>query len=161
MAKVRAASVDDAGRMAELAQLKREEYERHAPVLFRPKRGVRDLHRAFLASRIESEKHIALVHEADDGHVNGFLIASLVPAPPVYEPGGLTALVDDFTVEIPRLWPVVGRSLLDAAIGEAEPRGAVQTVVVCGAHDQPKREMLVDAGHFVASEWFTKPFGDR
>jgi hypothetical protein len=148
--------------MAELAELKREEYEPHAPVFFRPKRGVRDLHRAFLASRIESEeKHIALVHEADDGHVDGFLIASLVPAPPVYDPGGLTALVDDFTVEMPQLWAVVGRSLLDAAISEAEPRGAVQTVVVCGADDQPKRGMLVDAGHFVASEWFTKPFGDR
>jgi hypothetical protein len=76
----------------------------------------------------------------------------------VYDPGGLTALIDDYTVEEPHLWPLVGRSLLDAAIEAAEPRGAVQTVVVCGPHDHPKRAMLLDAGHFVASEWFTKPF---
>jgi hypothetical protein len=82
----------------------------------------------------------------------------LVPAPPVYDPGGLTCLVDDFMVATPDLSASVGAALLDKAIEHARPRGAVQTVVVCGPHDTPKRAMLIDAGHVVASEWHTKPF---
>ena len=106
------------------------------------------------------ERFIALVSAADDGHLDGFVIAALTPAPPVYDPGGLTAVVDDFMVERPELWSSVGRALLDRVIEEAEPRGAVQTVVVCGPRDEPKRRMLTTAGHVVASEWYTKPFAD-
>jgi hypothetical protein len=76
----------------------------------------------------------------------------------VYYPGGPTCSIDDFVVEAPELWSSVGRALLDAAVSETRRRGAVQTVVVCGPHDHPKRDMLVAAGHEVASEWFTRPF---
>jgi GNAT superfamily N-acetyltransferase len=161
VARVRAATTGDAARMAELAERSREEYRHHAPVFHRPKPGASEGHRAYLAGQIDdAETHIALVHEADDAHVDAFLIAALVDAPPVYDPGGQTLLVDDFVVEEPALWALVGRSLLDAAIAAAEPRGAVQSVVVCGPHDRPKRDMLLHTGHFVASEWFTKPFSD-
>ncbi|MBD0328558.1 MAG: hypothetical protein ICV64_00410 [Thermoleophilia bacterium] len=156
---VRAAVPGDAPRMAELAERKREQYGRHAPVFHRPRPGMRASHAAFLASLVEdADRHVSLVHEADDGHVDGFLVAALRPAPPVYDPGGLTALVDDFVVEHADLWAFVGRRLLERAIHAAASRGAVQTVVVCGPHDQPKRAMLLDSGHVVASEWFTKPF---
>lgn len=159
MAGVRPGRKDDAPRMAELAELKREQYKIHAPVFHRPKPGARDMHAAFLASQIENaERQVALVHEADDGHIDGFLIAALVRAPPVYDPGGLTCLVDDFMVDAPDLWPSVGRELLDEATRLSAPKGAVQTVVVCGPQDDPKRSMLLDSGHNVASEWFTKPF---
>ncbi len=159
MAGVRTATVGDAPRMAELAELKREQYKHHAPVFHRPKPGMREAHAEFLASLIRNtDRHVALVNEAGDGHVDGFLVAGLSPAPPVYDPGGLTALVDDFMVEREELWATVGRRLLERAIEETRPRGAVQTVVVCGPHDAPKRAMLVESGHIVASEWFTKPF---
>jgi len=145
--------------MAELAELKREQYKTHALVFHRPKPDTREVHASFLASQVENvERHVALVHEADDGHIDGFLIATMVPAPPVYDPGGLTCLVDDFTVATPDLWASVGRELLDEATRLSRPKGAVQTVVVCGPQDAPKRAMLLDSGHIVASEWFTKPF---
>jgi hypothetical protein len=144
--------------MAELAELKREQYKTHAPIFHRPKPDVRDLHAAFLASQIENrERQLALVHEAASGHVDGFLIATMVPAPPVYDPGGLTCLIDDFTVDRSDLWATVGRELLEEAIRLSEPMGGVQTVVVCGPQDGPKRAMLLDSGQIVASEWFTKP----
>jgi hypothetical protein len=159
VAGVRTAQTHDALRMAELAELKREEYAAYAPVFHRPKPNTRKMHATFLAGQVENaERHVALVHDAADGHIDGFLIASMVPPPPVYDPGGLTCLVDDFTVEAPDLWGSVGAELLDEAIRLSEPKGAVQTVVVCGPKDDPKRTMLLDSGHFVASEWFTKPF---
>jgi hypothetical protein len=155
---IRAAVPDDASRMAELAEQKREDYKSHAPTFHRPKHGARAGHAQFLASLIEDEGKITLVHEAGDAHIDGFIVAMLIPAPPVYDPGGLTCLVDDFMVESPDLWASVGADLLSSAIEKARPRGAVQTVVVCGPQDAPKRAMLADSGHVVASEWHTKPF---
>jgi hypothetical protein len=155
---IRPATAADAARMAELAEQKREQYKAYAPVFYRPKPDSRELHAAFLASQIDDEeRHLALVHETEGGRVDGFLIATVVPPPPVYDPGGLTCLVDDFLVEAPALWPTVGRELLRQASRLAELKGAVQTVVVCGPEDEPKRAVLVDTGHIVASEWFTRP----
>ena len=155
---IRPAVAHDAGRMAELAEQKREDYKRHAPTFHRPKEGARAGHRRFLGSLIEDEGKITLVHEAEDGHVDGFIVGMLIQAPPVYDPGGLTCLVDDFIVEAPSLWASVGAGLLAETIVQAQPRGAVQTVVVCSPHDAAKRSMLGATGHVVASEWHTKPF---
>ena len=144
--------------MAALAEQKREEYKRHAPVFHRPKARAREVHEPFLASLVEDAEKVALVHETADGDVDGFLVAVLFPAPPVYDPGGLTCSVDDFTVESPELWDSAGRALLQRAIETTRDRGSVQTVVVCSPQDRPKREMLRAMGHEVASEWFTLPF---
>jgi GNAT superfamily N-acetyltransferase len=158
MPGIRRAATTDAERCAALAEEKREQYESYAPVFHRPKAGARELHAAFLTTLIEDEEKISLVHDAEDDHVDGFLIAILTAPPPVYDPGGLTCVVDDFVVESPELWASVGRQLLEDAIEAAKRCGAVQSVVVCGPHDEPKRTMLLDSGHIVTSEWLTKPF---
>ncbi|MBA3245171.1 MAG: GNAT family N-acetyltransferase [Actinobacteria bacterium] len=144
--------------MADLAEQKREQYKTHAPVFHRPTEGAREIHEPFLRSLVDDAERVTLVHEADDGNVDGFLIAMLVPAPPVYDPGGPTCSVDDFMVESPERWESAGRALLERAVEITRERGAVQTVVVCGPQDQPKRAMLISLGHDVASEWFTLPF---
>jgi hypothetical protein len=72
--------------------------------------------------------------------------------------GGATCSVDDFALASPELWETVGRERLEEAISRARERGAVQTLVVCGPQDQPKRAMLRSMGHEVASEWYTLPF---
>jgi GNAT superfamily N-acetyltransferase len=84
------------------------------------------------------------------------VIASLVDAPPVYDPGGLTCVIDDFVVADAREWQSLGGALLSEANRQAQARGAVQTVVVCGHQDQPKRSMLADLGFSIASEWYVK-----
>lgn len=142
--------------MAELAEQKREEYRSTAPVFYRPKEGAREIHEPFLASLVENPERVALVHE-ENARIDGFLVAMLVTAPPVYDPGGPTCSVDDFVVESPALWPLVGTALLERAIAITKERGAVQTVIVCGPQDQPKRNMLLSMGHTLASEWFTLP----
>jgi GNAT superfamily N-acetyltransferase len=110
----------------------------------------------YFVDLVRSPQHIALVL-AEQGRIDGFVIAAIVPAPPVYDPGGLTCVVDDFTVAQPAQWPTLGRALLDEVMHRAKERGAAQIVVVCGQLDVPKREMLEDAGLPVASEWRTRP----
>ncbi|MBS2937021.1 hypothetical protein KDN32_04595 [Nocardioides sp. J2M5] len=144
-------------RMVELAEMKRREYEPHAPVFQRPANDAAEVHRAWLVQLVEDEEVGTFVHEAEDDSVDGFIIITPVPAPPVYDPGGLSSLIDDFTVSSPERWKTSGAALLDIATNWAHQRGAVQVVVVSGPHDQPKRDLLKSAGLFVASEWFTAP----
>lgn len=89
-----------------------------------------------------------------DSHIVGFIIARLVPAPPVYNPGGLTCLIDDFCCASADEWSTVGVPLLEHIYAEARQRGAAQAVIVCGHLDQPKRQMLFSSGATIASEWF-------
>ena len=86
--------------------------------------------------------------------MRGFVIGRLVPAPPVYDPAGLTCLVDDFAVESADAWEPVGLRLLRDVSRAAAARGAVQVVVVSGRHDEPKRLALQAAGLVPATEWW-------
>lgn len=156
----REATAADVGRMVELADTARREYEPHAPVFQRPATNAKEVHRPWLAQLIENPEVGTFVHEDSDGDVDGFAIITTVPAPPVYDPGGVSSLIDDFVVSSPDRWVTAGAALLDAATAWARERGAVQVVVVSGPHDRPKRAVLQDAGLYVASEWFTAPLGE-
>jgi hypothetical protein len=59
-----------------------------------------------MSLRRDKDTLFAVAEVAD--RVQGFVIARLVPSPPVYEPGGTTCLVDDFTVADVQMWPEVG-----------------------------------------------------
>jgi hypothetical protein len=153
----RPAVSEDVEAMLDLAERRREQYQEYAPIFQKPAPKARDAQRPYFHQLVQDSKFISLVHE-DGQHVDGFIIASLMPAPPVYDPGGATCLVDDFMVEHPRLWSTVGKDLLKEACQQSQTYGAVQVVVVCGPFDHPKRALLQEQGLFVASEWFTRPF---
>lgn len=154
---VREARPGDVDRIAELADLKRREYEQFAPVFQRPATDAMDIHLPWLAQLVEDTEVGSFVHEDNNGEVDGFVIITTTPAPPVYDPGGLSSVIDDFVVSTPDIWPTAGAALLDVARAWARSHGAVQVVVVSGPHDVTKRAALRDAGLFVASEWFTTP----
>jgi GNAT superfamily N-acetyltransferase len=157
---VREATAADVERMVELAHNTRLEYEPHAPVFQRPAANAREAHRPWLSQLVENPEAGTFVHEDSDGDVDGFAVITTVPAPPVYDPGGLSSLIDDFAVSSPDKWATAGAALLTTATAWARERGAVQVVVVSGPHDGPKRAVLQDAGLYVASEWFTAPFDE-
>ena len=77
-----------------------------------------------------------------------------MPAPEVYNPGGLTLMIDDFCVQSENLWQSVGAGLIEETKDAAKAKGAKQILVVCGAHDNPKRKFLREQNLQVASEWF-------
>jgi len=106
----------------------------------------------FLSLRGDQDTLFAVAEVAD--RVQGFIIARLVPSPPVYDPGGTTCLVDDFTVADVQVWPEVGPLLLDRARAWAADHGAAQLVVVTAGRDDAKRAVLDVAGLTAASEWW-------
>jgi hypothetical protein len=107
----------------------------------------------YLVSR---EANICLVNEHED-KITGYIIAKITAAPPVYDPGSLVCVIDDFAVASSGLWDTVGSGLLQEARRLARLRGADLTVVVCAQMDAPKREMLATEGLYVASEWYVSP----
>jgi GNAT superfamily N-acetyltransferase len=142
--------------MTTVAAIRREQYARYQPLFWRPAAGAQDKHRSYLASLVANDEVISLVSE-DDGQLTGFLIATLTAAPPVYDPGGLTCLIDDFVIVPAARWPTAGVELLRAGLAQAVRRGAVQAVVVTGHLDEPKRQALSACGLAVASEWWVTP----
>jgi len=149
---IRTAEADDVLGMVQLSERKRREYERVRPQFWRMGVDSRTVQKAYFESIIASTLKICLVHE-DGGRIDGFLVADLRPPPPVYDPGGLICVIDDFAVAQPELWNGIGRNLLTEVMALARERGAVQAVVVCGHHDEPKRRMLEATGFPLVSEW--------
>ena len=152
---IRSAQLADVAHMVELSEQKRAEYEKHKPEFWRKADDSAEKQLPYFEQQIRSEHVIALIHELD-GVIDGFVIAMLISAPAVYDPGGLSCFIDDFVVKDPSLWQSVGVALLNDVSHEAKNRGAVQSIVVCGHHDTSKQLMLASTGSSIASEWWVK-----
>ncbi|MGH7862389.1 MAG: hypothetical protein ACREOS_09140 [Candidatus Dormibacteraceae bacterium] len=150
--RLRAAVGDDVSAILELAEAHLDDDQRYQATFWRRAGGSREQQATYLRSRLTGEGVVAYVHEAGD-RVDGLIVANLVSAPPVYQPGGPVALIDDFAVRAPSDWTAVGRLLLQAATAEAREKGAVVTAVVAGQHADGKRRLLSRAGYSPASEW--------
>jgi GNAT superfamily N-acetyltransferase len=150
---IRAARVEDLEGILNLADAARRRYATYQPVFWRPAADARARQEPYLAALLRDPDVLAYVGLID-GAVVGFAIARLLSAPPVYDPGGLTCLFDDFTVADPELWSGLGVALLHAVHDTARLRGAVQLVVVTATRDTSKRAALAAAGLVSTSEWW-------
>jgi hypothetical protein len=120
-----AAIAEDVPAMVRLSERDRSAREKFEPEFFRKAERGGAAQAACFNWQLTQLNVIALVHQTGNG-VDGFAIPSLITAPPVYEPGGPTALIDDFTVADPQSWNSVGNFLFEAVRSEARKGGAVQ-----------------------------------
>jgi hypothetical protein len=155
---VRRAVQDDLTSVLGLAAQRRSEYAEQQPRFWRPAEDAWARQSEFLGSML-SESEVKFFVACDSLEIAGFIVARVVPAPPVYDPGGLTCFVDDFVVGEVSDWPIVGPELIEAAKTWAAERGAVQLVAVTGQHDLPKRKAFASAGLSAASEWWVGETG--
>jgi hypothetical protein len=145
---IRTAEPGDLDRILALAASRRDEYAAYQPGIWRPAADALDRQRPYLSGLIDDGAVISLVSEPSFG----FAFGRLVPAAPVYDPGGPLCLVTDLAVEDPGLWPRVGVELLAAVRTGARARGAARLLVVTARMDGPKRAALAAAGLLPASE---------
>ena len=153
---VRPARDDDVAAVAAIADAKRHQRARQQPRFWNPAPDAVERHTPYLAGLVDDPGAVFLVAESG-GQVTGFAIGRLGPAPPVYEPGGDTCVVDDAALLREQDWPTVGDALLDRVRAVAEARGAVQLVVVAGLGDEAQSAVLSAAGLSVASQWWVGP----
>ncbi len=107
---------------------------------------------AWFSHLLRDPGHVVLVADHGDGNeLDGFVIGRIVDAPPVYDPGGRSCMVDDFA------WrsPGAAQELLAAATAWAIEQDAVTLVVVTAAADKGRRDVLQQAGLHTTSEWWT------
>lgn len=156
MTKIRRASLEDIPELVMLSEQKRSQYAQHQPIFWRKAENSAQVQSAFFKHLLGQSNALLLIHPGESG-LAGFAIGTLIQGPPVYAPGGLTCMVDDYCVASPDLWLTVGEALLQMMAREAQSLGAVQMLVVCGHLDQPERHMLQQTGHSIASEWYVRP----
>ena len=149
---IRPAALADVPRMVELSERTRSQLATYLPTFWRKAENSAAAQTVYFNDLIEQGEAILRVHETDSG-IDGFIIALLINAPPVYDPGGLTCLIDDFCVAHDEDWLTVGRELLDAAITAAREHGAVQVAVICPDRYDAKRELLAAEGLVIGSSW--------
>lgn len=137
-----------------LVEAKRKEYENYGPRFWRRSSNSAASTLPWFEKLFSDERNVALV-ATEDGLVVGFLIAREFPTPPVYDPGGPTALIDDFCVATKDRWQDVGAVLLQHAKAELNRRGFAQVVVVCAKQDSAKSAFLSQANLSLSSTWWT------
>ena len=168
---IRTSQLSDIDAMVSLSKAKRLSYEKAQPQFWRYAGEEGDnTQRQWFQELLEDKNYVMFTaiencHPRENGDpvldsrirgndIIGFIIGKLMPAPEVYNPGGLTLMIDDFCVQSEKLWQSVGHRLIATVKAVAKDKGATQIVVVCGAHDHPKRKFLSEQNLQVASEWF-------
>jgi hypothetical protein len=153
---IRRGGLSDVGAMTALIESRRRAYEAVEPVFWRKSRNSAVLTRAHFTATLWRRRAVTLVAVRHETLI-GFLIATRVRVPPVYAPGGVTMLVDDFCVAEPSLWSTAGRALLDTLSRLGASAGWRQLIVVGAEADAAKSELLRSMDLRIASNWWTKP----
>lgn len=152
---VRTSQLSDTLAMVSLSKAKRKLYEKAQPQFWRYAGEEGDkVQEKWFKELLDDKNYVMFTAESGTQEILGFVIGKLMPAPEVYNPGGLTLMIDDFCVQSENLWQSVGRELIEEAKAAAKVKGASQILVVCGAHDLPKRKLLSEQNLSIASEWF-------
>lgn len=152
---VRTSQLSDIPAMVALSKDKRLAYEKAQPQFWRYAGEEGDkAQEKWLKELLEDKNYAMFIAESETQEILGFVIGKRIAAPEVYNPGGLTLMIDDLCVQSENLWQSVGHELIEKIKATAKTKGATQILVVCGAHDHPKRKFLSEQNLQVASEWF-------
>jgi len=150
---IRFSQVSDIAMMVEMSYQKRRAYEKAQPQFWKYAGSKAEILQAkWFEELLSHGDHIMLTAESNKKIV-GFIIGKLIPAPEVYNPGGLTLLIDDFCIEEAG-WYGVGCKLIQEIKTISKTKGAAQILVVCGADDESKCNFLKRMELTVASEWY-------
>lgn len=151
---IRPSHVNDIQTIVEMSYQRRRDYEKAQPQFWKYAGPEAELSQAkWFEELLMHDDHITLIAKKNQ-EIVGFVIGKLISAPAVYNPGGLTLMIDDFCVQTEDQWPLAGGKLIEHIKEEAKSKGAHQMLVVCGAHDKPKRRFLMNQNLSIASEWF-------
>ncbi|RON59225.1 N-acetyltransferase, partial [Pseudomonas fluorescens] len=93
--QIRNASKEDALRCVELVEARRKEYENYEPRFWKKAANSAASTLSWFEKLFSDEHNVSLV-AVENTLIVGFLIAREFPTPQVYDPGGATALIDDF-----------------------------------------------------------------
>ncbi len=149
------ATSNDIDDMSLLSKAKRLAYEKIQPIFWSYAGPEGDeIQKAWFKELLNNPEYLLLIAKDSKHQCLGFVIGRLIQSPEVYKPGGLTLLIDDFCVLNDSLWLIVGSTLVQEIKKLSKTKGATQVVVVCGAHDSLKAQLLKSLDLSIVSNWF-------
>ena len=154
--EIKLATVLDITAMVALSEKKRQTYEIAQPQFWRQAKGANQVQLDWFQELLLDQNHILLVaknYKNEVENIDGFIIGKIIAAPEVYDPQGLTLMVDDFCVADEGLWNDAGFALITSIKKIAKAKNATQILVVCGFHDIVKKKFLLQNNLSIASEW--------
>lgn len=140
--------------MVALSYIKRRKAEKAQPQFWRYAGAEAEINQAKWFEELLAHNDYIMLSAEENFDVVGFIIGRLLPAPEVYDPGGLTLMIDDFCVKDETSWNLAGDQLVQEIKKLAKEKGAAQILVVSGAWDKAKIEFLKSQNLSVASEWY-------
>jgi ribosomal protein S18 acetylase RimI-like enzyme len=146
------ANIDDIASMVYLSAQKRAAYEIAQSQFWRKAKDADENQVKWFEALLNQDDHILLVAKKDK-KICGFVIGKIMQAPDVYDPEGLTLMIDDFCVKN-NLWQEIGSALFEHLTILAKEHGCSQAVVVCGNHDEDKKRFLRNLNLSIASQWW-------
>jgi predicted acetyltransferase len=151
---IRPSKSDDISALVSLSHMKRLNYEKAHPQFWKYAGADAEISQTkWFEELLLRDDHIMLTAQ-NGSAIIGFIIGKMMSSPEVYNPGGLTLMIDDFCIAQEDLWGSVGKQLISEINLIAKTKGAVQTVIVTGNHDNPKRDFLKSMGLTIASQWY-------
>jgi len=151
--QVRSATTEDVPACIAIIQPYRARLAGYEPFFWNPAANAAAMSTMWFA-HLFTTADVAIVAE-EDGAVVGFLIATHVPSPPIFDIPGKTALIDDFMIADQARWDEIGGALLAEARRVLAEKGYAQIVVVNAAKDPDKTAFLEKADLSLASQWWT------
>lgn len=151
---IREAGTRDVIACVALVETRRQIYEQYEPRFWKKATNSGASTNDWFCQLLDDASTVGLVAE-EGGTIVGFLIAREFPTPPAYEPGGPTALIDDFCVVAADRWIDVGAQLVKTVRTELRRRGFAQIIVVGADKDLAKKEFLESTDLSLASTWWT------
>lgn len=151
---IRFAIAEDVSACVTMIETFRDRLQTYQPRFWNKSAISAQMTQAFFGDLATDARATFLVSDGGAG-IDGFLIAMPQQAPPVFDPGGPTALIDDFCVASPDLWPTTGAALLDEARRRLREAGFAQIVVVMADRDTEKNAFIRATDLSLASTWWT------
>jgi GNAT superfamily N-acetyltransferase len=151
---LRKATTDDVAACVALVQAERERLEAYEPLFWRRAQGAERPTAAWLAHLARDAEMLFLVAVEEEA-IAGFLVSRFYASPPVFDPGGLTAMIDDFCVADIERWTDIGGALLREVRRLLRDRGVAQVIVACPTKDDAKLALLQASDLSPASTWWT------
>ena len=151
---IREAKAEDVPACVEMIEARRLQYQGYEPAFWKKADDSAETTGPFFEMLFGKEENVCLAAE-EAGKQVGFLIALPLRVPPVYDPGGPAATIDDFCVISEDRWADIGAALLAEARSRLRARGVSQVVVVCGHKDAAKSAMLRQTDMSLTTDWWT------
>lgn len=151
---IRPAIKTDLPAMVTLIEAYRRRLQTWRPVFWNKAGTSDELSMLWFGHLMNQDNVLTLISE-QGGKADGFLIASLIDAPPVYDISGKACMIDDYALETDALWASVGRDLLSEAKAWARQKGAVQVIVVSPTDHADKNGFMENEGLTETTKWWT------